>query len=166
MYPSWQKYVCIINSIPIVSCSFDFTAVAVTGKVVPFKPGLTTPVGLFLLLQLTVLSQSAIVVYEGPSKGSVMNGSPCARRGYASLILCIHIRHSIIHPYLKLQMNQANIYKVMCIPNSPSHILWPLFEDEKEESVEIGGVNSKKKSCCVDTFATKRDMKQKYEYNA
>ena len=41
---------------------FDYTAVAVSGKVERSLTGLTTPVGLLLFLQLTVLSQSAIVV--------------------------------------------------------------------------------------------------------
>ena len=41
-----------------------------------------------------------------------------------------------------------------------------LFEDEKEESVEIGGVNFHKKSCSVETFVPKRDVEQTYEYNA
>ena len=41
---------------------FDCTAVAVSGKVERSLTGLTTPVGWLLLLQLTVLSRSAIVV--------------------------------------------------------------------------------------------------------
>ena len=51
------------------------------------------------------LSTPAYLIYEGPSKSSVMNGSPCARRGYASLILCVHISHSIIHPHVKFPRN-------------------------------------------------------------
>ena len=43
-------------------CPFDYTAVAVSGKVERSKTGLTTPVGLLLLLHLTVLGRSAIVV--------------------------------------------------------------------------------------------------------
>ena len=69
-----------------------------------------------------------------------MNDSPCTRRGYASLILCIHIRHSIIQPHVKYQKNQANIKKIICIQNSLSHIHLPLFEDEKEQCVDIHAV--------------------------
>ena len=43
-------------------CPFDYTVVAVSGKVVNSQTGLTTPVGWLLLLQLTVLSRSALVV--------------------------------------------------------------------------------------------------------
>ena len=43
-------------------CPFDYTAVAVSGKVERSLTGLTTPAGWLLLLQLTVLSRSAIVV--------------------------------------------------------------------------------------------------------
>ena len=43
-------------------CHFDYTPVAVSGKVEPSKTGLTTPVGWLLLLQLTILSQPAIFV--------------------------------------------------------------------------------------------------------
>ena len=43
-------------------CPFDYTAVAVSGKVERSEAGLTTPVEWQLLLQLTVLSRSAIVV--------------------------------------------------------------------------------------------------------
>ena len=41
---------------------FDYTAFAVSGKVGILQTGLTTSVGWLLLLQLTVLSRSAIVV--------------------------------------------------------------------------------------------------------
>ena len=79
--------------------------------------------------------------YEDPSKSSVINGSPYARRGYASLILCIRtcICHSIIHPHVKFQRNRVNINIVIGIQSSRGHIHGPLFEDEKEESLEIGG---------------------------
>ena len=80
-----------------------------------------------------------------------MNGSPCATRGYASLGICIHICHSIIHSHLKYQRNQANINNVISIQDILSHIHWPIFEDGKEESVEIGGCYFHKKSCCVET---------------
>ena len=43
-------------------CPFNYTAVAVSGKVERSYIGLTTPVRWLLLLQLTVLSRSAIVV--------------------------------------------------------------------------------------------------------
>ena len=65
--------------------------------------------------------------YEGPSKSSVMNGSPCARRKYASLISCIHICHSIIHPRVKCQRNRANISIVIGIQSSISHLVGWLF---------------------------------------
>ena len=42
-------------------CPVDYTAFAVSGKVGYPLTGLITPVGLLLLLQLTVLSRSAIV---------------------------------------------------------------------------------------------------------
>ena len=45
-------------------CPFDYTTVALSGKVKRSYTGLTTPVGCLLLLQLTVLSRSAIVVYS------------------------------------------------------------------------------------------------------
>ena len=73
--------------------------------------------------------------YEGPSKSSAMNGSPCASRGYASIILCLHICHPIIHPHVKYQRNQANINNAMCIQNNLSHIHWPLFEDERKKAL-------------------------------
>ena len=73
-----------------------------------------------------------------------MNCSPCAGRGYASLILCIHIRHYIRHPHIQFQRNQADINIIIDIQSNISHIHWPLFEDQKEKSVEIGGVNLKK----------------------
>ena len=78
----------------------------------------------------------------------------------------LHIRHSIIHPHVKFQRNQANISIVIGIQSNLSHIDWSLFEDEKEESVEIGGVNFHKKSCCFETFARKRDVEQTHEYYA
>ena len=94
--------------------------------------------------------------HEGPSKCSVINGYPCARRGYASLILCLHIRHSIIHPHVKFQRNRANINIVIGIQSSLSHIHWPLFEDDKEESVEIGGVNFTKSCVALKLLPLKR----------
>ena len=54
----------------------------------------------------------------------------------------------------------------MCIQNSISHIHWQSFEDEKEESVDIGDVNFHNKSCCVETLIPKRDEEPTYEYNA
>ena len=98
-------------------------------------------------------------LYEVPSKSSVMNGSLCVRREYASLILCIHIWHSIIHPHKKFRSNQANINIVIGIQSGISHIHWPLFEDEKEERVEIGGVNFHTK------MHLKGNVEQTYEYN-
>ena len=105
------------------------------------------------------------VVDEGPSKSSVVNGSPCAWRGFALLILCIHICHSMIHPHAKFQRNQGNINIVIDIQSSNSHIHWPLFEDEKEERVETGGINFHKKSCCVETFVPKKDVGKTHEYS-
>ena len=95
----------------------------------------------------------------------VMSDSPCARRRYAALILCIHIRHSIIHPHVKFQDNQTNINIIIGIQSSLSLIHWSLFEDEKKESVEIGGAIFHNASRCVETFAPKRDAEQSYEYN-
>ena len=43
-------------------CPFDYTAVAVSRKIERLQTGLITPVRWLLLLQLTVLIQSAIVV--------------------------------------------------------------------------------------------------------
>ena len=43
-------------------CPFDYTTVAVSEKVERSLTGSTTPVEWLLLLQLTVLSRSAIVV--------------------------------------------------------------------------------------------------------
>ena len=45
-------------------CPFDYTAVAVSGKVGIPLTGFTTPVGWLSLPQLTVLSRSAMVVIE------------------------------------------------------------------------------------------------------
>ena len=94
------------------------------------------------IYQLTIVP---ITVYEGPSNSSVMNYSQCERRRYASLILCIYICYSIIHLNVKSQKNRANINTFIGIQSGLSHIHWPLFENEKEESVEIGGVNFPKK---------------------
>ena len=66
---------------------------------------------------------------------------------------------------MKFQRNQANINIVSDIQSSISHIHWPLYEEEKEERVEIGRVNFHKKSCCIETFAPKGDVEQSYEYN-
>ena len=52
----------VVNNISAVPCLFDYTAFAVSGKVRDMKTRLTTPVGWLLLLQLTLLSRSAIVV--------------------------------------------------------------------------------------------------------
>ena len=93
-----------------------------------------------------------------------MNSLPCTGRGYASLILCKHICLHIRHPHVIFQRNQANIN--IDIQSSISHIHWPLFQDEKEERVEIGGFNFHKKSCCIETFAPERDVEQSYEYNS
>ena len=75
-----------------------------------------------------------MTMYEGPSKSSVMNGFQCARRRYASLILCIHVCHSIIHPHVKFRRNRLEIKISIAIHStSLSHLHWPIFEDEKEE---------------------------------
>ena len=37
MYLSRRMSVCIVNNIPVVPCLYDDTAVAVSGKVGPFK---------------------------------------------------------------------------------------------------------------------------------
>ena len=116
--------------------------------------------GLRRMRQIPVVLQ-----YEGHSKSSVMNGSPCAGRGFASLILCIHICHHIRNPLVKFQRNHANINIVIDIQSSISHLHWTLFEDKKEERDEIGGANFHKNSCCVETFAPKRDVEQSYQYN-
>ena len=42
---------------------------------------------------------------------------------------------------MKFQRNRSNINVVLGIQNSLSHILWPLFEDEKDDRVEIGCFN-------------------------
>ena len=70
-----------------------------------------------------------------------MNSSPCARRGYASLILCIRIFYSIIRPHVKFQSNQTNINIVISIQSSLNLIHWPLFDVGKEGSFEIEGFN-------------------------
>ena len=69
--------------------------------------------------------------------------------------------HSIIHQHLKFQMNRANNNIVIGFQSSLSHIHLPLFEDEKEESVQMGGVYFHKKSA----FASERDVEQTYEDN-
>ena len=68
-----------------------------------------------------------------------------------------------MHPNMKFQRNQANINIVIGIQSSLSHIHGSLFEDEKEKTVEIGGINFLKKSCCVETFSPKRDVEQSNE---
>ena len=78
---------------------------------------------------------------------------------------CLHIRHSILHPRVEFQRNKANINIVIVIQSILSPIQWPLFEDEKEETVRIGDINFHQNSYCVDMFATKRDAEQTYEYN-
>ena len=42
---------------------------------------------------------------------------------------------------------------------------WPILEDEKGESVELGDVNLDKKSCCDEKFAPKMDGEQTSENN-
>ena len=42
---------------------------------------------------------------------------------------------------------------------------WPIFEDEKGETVEIGDVNFHKKSCCDEKFAPKRNGEHTSENN-
>ena len=75
------------------------------------------------------------------------------------------IHNSIIHPNVKFQGNKLNNkIKIIGIQSRISHIHLPLFEDAKKESIEIG-VNFHKKSCCVETFASKRDVEKSYEYN-
>ena len=68
---------------------------------------------------------------------------------------------------MKFPRNQANIKIVIGIQRSLCHIHWLFLYDEKEESFVIGGVNFHKTSCCVETFAPKRDVhvQQIYEYN-
>ena len=78
---------------------------------------------------------------------------------YASLILCIQILHSVVHQPVKFERNQANINIVIGIqsdPSHPSHIYWPLFEDEKKESIALGCAYFHIKSFCVEKFAPKR----------
>ena len=91
--------------------------------------------------------------FEGPSKRSLMNCSSCARRGHASLILCIHIFPFLHTSTCEILKESANFNIVIGIQSSLSLKHWPSFEDEKEERVEIGGVNFHKKSCCVEKIA-------------
>ena len=84
-----------------------------------------------------------------------MNGFPYARTMYAGLILCINILHSIIHAHVKFLRNRANINIVIGILSGLSHIHWPIFEDEKGESFEIGDVNFHKKSSFYEKFVPK-----------
>ena len=71
------------------------------------------------------------------------------------MILCVHICHSIIHPHVKFQRNQANMNIVIGIQSSINHIHWPLFEDEKEERVKIGGVHFHKSRVALKHLALK-----------
>ena len=66
---------------------------------------------------------------------------------------------------MKFRRNRANVNIVIGIKSGPSHIHWPIFEDEKGESVELGDVNLHKKSCCDEKFAPKRDWEQTSENN-
>ena len=58
---------------------------------------------------------------------------------------------------MKLRRNRENINIVIGIKSGLSHKHWPIFEDEKGESVELGDVNLHKKSCCYEKFAPKWD---------
>ena len=63
-------------------------------------------------------------------------------------------------------LNIANINIVIRIESGLSHIHWPIFEDEKEESIEIiGYVNFHKKSRCDENYAPKREWEQISENN-
>ena len=66
---------------------------------------------------------------------------------------------------MKLRRNRANINIAIGILSGLSHIHWPIFEDEKEESVEIGDVNVHKKSCCDEKFAPRRNGEHTSENN-
>ena len=68
--------------------------------------------------------------------------------------------------YVKFRRNRANINIVIGIKSGLSHIHWfNTFQDEKEESVEIGDVNFHKKSWCDEKFANKKNGEQASEYN-
>ena len=71
----------------------------------------------------------------------------------------------IRNPHVKFQNHQANTNIAIDIQSSINHIHWPIFEDEKEERVEIGGVNFYKKSGCVKTLVPNKTVEQSYEYN-
>ena len=79
-------------------------------------------------------------MYEGPSKSSVMNGYQYTRKGYASLMLYVHVHilYSVIHQRLKFRRNRANINIVVGIQRSLSHIHWHIFENEQKDSVGVG----------------------------
>ena len=100
--------------------------------------------------------------YEGPPKSSVMNNIPYARKRYDSLIFCIHILYSVIHPYAKFWRNRANISIVIGIQSSFNHIHWPIFEDEKGKCVKIGCAYFHKTPCCVGKFAPKSGFRTNF----
>ena len=64
----WKSF-CIINNISVVSCPYDYTAVAMSGEIGTLFTRLTTPVGWLLFLQLTVLksirNRCVIEVFDG-----------------------------------------------------------------------------------------------------
>ena len=59
-------------------CPFNYTVVAVSGKVERSLIGLTTPVGWLMSLQLTVLNQDGVIVFDteitAPTKPDVVGG--------------------------------------------------------------------------------------------
>ena len=66
---------------------------------------------------------------------------------------------------MKFQRNRANINIVIVIYSGLSHMHWPIFEDGKRESVELGDVNLHKKTWCDEKFSPKRVGEQTSENN-
>ena len=77
-------------------------------------------------------------------------------------IFWIQIRHFIIRPH---ERSRSKIKIAIPIQNSPSHTHWPIFEGEKEERVDEGGVNFHKKVVLCCKVCQKRDVKQTSDYN-
>ena len=55
--------------------------------------------------------------------------------------LFINNLYSIIHSHKNFRRNRADIDIVICIQRSLGNILWPIFNYEKGENVEIGYAN-------------------------
>ena len=100
--------------------------------------------------------------YEVPPKSSVMNNIPYARKRYASLIFCIHILYSVIHPYEKF-WGIEQISALLLAFKVVSFIYTGLYlRMRREKCVKIGCAYFHKTPCCVGKFAPKSGFRTNF----